>query len=193
MKAVVFDVFGDYGHFKKYYTTSSPLTFSFPPPPTLQGIVGAFLGIEKERNHSILQDYGMQVAVSIRFPIRHIRLTINHINTKGGRWTITNGRIQIRTEFLCSPRYRLYVTFRDEERVNEFSALLKAHKTIFTISLGLSELLANYQWVGCTNVEPVQDTEGLVDSVFPIEFLHEKNLQLEPGKAYRKEHVATYV
>ncbi|MDI3478645.1 MAG: CRISPR-associated protein Cas5h, partial [Thermoanaerobacterium sp.] len=33
MKSLIFDIYGDFGHFKKYYTTSSPLTFSFPPPP----------------------------------------------------------------------------------------------------------------------------------------------------------------
>jgi len=38
METLVFDVKGDLGHFRKFYTTSSPLTFSFPPPPTVRGI-----------------------------------------------------------------------------------------------------------------------------------------------------------
>ena len=47
MKSLIFDIYGDFGHFKKYYTTSSPLTFSFPPPPTIKGMLGAIGGISK--------------------------------------------------------------------------------------------------------------------------------------------------
>ncbi|MFB3896899.1 MAG: CRISPR-associated protein Cas5, partial [bacterium] len=32
MKILVFDIWGDLGHFRKFYTTTSPLSFSFPPP-----------------------------------------------------------------------------------------------------------------------------------------------------------------
>jgi len=48
MKVLVFDLFGDFAHFRKYYTTTSPLTFSFPPPPTIAGILGAIYGASKE-------------------------------------------------------------------------------------------------------------------------------------------------
>ena len=44
MKCLVFDIKGDYGHFKKYYTTSSPLTFSIPPRTTVSGMIGALIG-----------------------------------------------------------------------------------------------------------------------------------------------------
>jgi CRISPR-associated protein Cas5h len=48
VKVIVFDIWGDYGHFKKFHTTASPLTFSFPPPTAVIGIVAAILGIDKE-------------------------------------------------------------------------------------------------------------------------------------------------
>ena len=47
MKCLVFDIKGDYGHFKKYYTTSSPLTFSIPRT-TVSGMIGALIGLDKE-------------------------------------------------------------------------------------------------------------------------------------------------
>ncbi len=36
---LIFNLWGDLGHFKKPYTTTSPLSFAFPPRPTLAGII----------------------------------------------------------------------------------------------------------------------------------------------------------
>lgn len=47
MQVLVFDIWGDYGHFSRFYTTTSPLTFSFPPPPTIARILGAIYGAGK--------------------------------------------------------------------------------------------------------------------------------------------------
>ena len=47
MKVLVFDIWADYGHFRKFYTTTSPLTFSFPAPSTIAGILGAIYGAGK--------------------------------------------------------------------------------------------------------------------------------------------------
>ena len=49
-KVLVFDIWSEYGHFKKPYTTTSPLTFSIPSRTALTGIIGAILGIEKGMN-----------------------------------------------------------------------------------------------------------------------------------------------
>jgi len=46
MKAVVFDVWSDYAHFRKPYTTTSSLTFTLPPPTAIAGLVGAIMGVE---------------------------------------------------------------------------------------------------------------------------------------------------
>jgi CRISPR-associated protein Cas5h len=46
--ALVVDVWSDYAHFRKPYTTSSPLTFAFPPRTALAGLVAAIVGLGKE-------------------------------------------------------------------------------------------------------------------------------------------------
>ena len=48
MKVLVFDIYGDLAHFRKFYTTSSPLTFPFPPPSTIKGMLGAIIGVDKK-------------------------------------------------------------------------------------------------------------------------------------------------
>jgi CRISPR-associated protein Cas5h len=193
MKAVVFDIFGDYGHFGKQYTTSSPLTFSFPPPPTVKGIIGAILGIDKTSYHNELEQAGLKLGVSIQSPIRHSRITINHINTKGGHWTIEHGRIQIRTEFLCFPRYRLYITFSDEGVYENLKKMLMSHQTVFTLSLGLSELLASFTWIKEENLTTVENCKGHLDTVFPVDAIEKKSLQFTPGNRYQSEHVPVYM
>ncbi|WP_231717005.1 CRISPR-associated protein Cas5 [Desulfosarcina ovata] len=48
-RVLAFKLWGDYGHFRKYYTTTSPLTFEFPPPTSVVGIVSAIIGLDKEQ------------------------------------------------------------------------------------------------------------------------------------------------
>ncbi|RMG82383.1 MAG: CRISPR-associated protein Cas5, partial [Bacteroidetes bacterium] len=52
-KLLVFDISGEYGHFRKFNTTTSPLTYSFPPLPALAGLLGAILGIERETSPGV--------------------------------------------------------------------------------------------------------------------------------------------
>jgi CRISPR-associated Cas5-like protein len=47
-RVLVFEVWGEYGHFRKHYTTTSPLTFSIPSRTALTGLLGAIIGLSKE-------------------------------------------------------------------------------------------------------------------------------------------------
>ena len=42
---LIFDIRGEYGHFRKYNTTTSPLTYSIPTRTAIAGILGAILAI----------------------------------------------------------------------------------------------------------------------------------------------------
>lgn len=45
---LIFDIKGEYGHFRKYNTTTSPLTYSIPTRTAIAGMLGAILGMERE-------------------------------------------------------------------------------------------------------------------------------------------------
>lgn len=81
MKVVAFDIWGDYGHFRRFFTTSSPLTYSFPPPTAVRGIVGAILGLDKDAYLESTAD--LYVGVRILMPVRRVRWEQNLIFTKG--------------------------------------------------------------------------------------------------------------
>ena len=55
-QVLVFDISGEYGHFRKFNTTSSPLTYSIPTHTALAGILGAILGIERESSTGVFPE-----------------------------------------------------------------------------------------------------------------------------------------
>lgn len=166
METVIFDVFGDLALFRKFYTNTSILTYPFPPPTAAMGIIGAILGIEKNDLVNKLKD--VEIAISIRSPVRKIRFSLNYINTKGRTFTLKQGRTQIPTEFVKNPYYRIYVRNLDKSLQSEFVTLLKEHRSIFVPYLGISEFFANFQFV---SVEESDDFEGeeSAASVVPLD------------------------
>ncbi|MBM7582843.1 CRISPR-associated protein Cas5h [Caldicoprobacter guelmensis] len=195
MKVLVFDVFGDFGHFKKFYTTSSPLTFSFPPPPTVKGMLGAIIGADKSEYLNVFSSNNCKIAIRILLPVKKIRMGMNHINTKGNYWIPVKkknheARTQIRTEFLKNPAYRIYVYHNDRSIFDKLSEYVMMHKTVYTLSMGLSELLADFKYVGVWEAEEHHMGECEIVSVIPMNVVREYGIRFEEGKRYFKEKMA---
>lgn len=145
-KILTFEIFGDYGHFKKPYTTTSPLTFSFPPKPSLAGILGAIIGIEKNRVHSVLKDGEYEVGLRIVNPVSKTRIATNLVDTKKSFYNI-EVRNQIRFEVLKNPRYKIYFKANSGDAAKNMEILfnnMRERKPYFTVSLGLSQMLCNF-------------------------------------------------
>jgi CRISPR-associated protein Cas5h len=71
---LVFDVWGEYAHFRKYYTTTSPLTFSIPPRTAICGLIAGIIGIDKD---AYLRDFTKEkadIAVRILAPVKKVRV-----------------------------------------------------------------------------------------------------------------------
>jgi CRISPR-associated protein Cas5h len=196
METLIFDIFGDYAHFKKFYTTSSPLTFSFPPPPTVKGILGAISGIDKSKYLDTFSSEQCYIAIRIISPVEKTRMGINLINTKGSFWQpVKRGtheaRTQIRTEFLKKPAYRIYFTHKDQNLMNYIQNMLQLHKTVYTVSLGLSELLADFKYCGSFSANVVDSTDNPTDitTIIPLSLIDKNGITFEEGKKYFKERI----
>lgn len=193
-KVLIFDVWGDYGHFRKFYTTSSPLTFSIPPRTSLCGLIGAIVGLGKDEYLNYFSKKDANIGLRLLHPVKKTRLGINLINTKGNYWTLVKKsghepRTQIRTEFLKDPKFRLYVSHADEKIHKTLRENLTQHKSVFTPCLGLSELLCNFSYVGEFNLSERETNETEINSVVPISGLVQKrdSIEFEPDKKYFKE------
>ena len=183
-KILKFKLWGDYANFKKYYTTTSPLTFEFPPPPTLIGVISAIIGLDKYEYLSHFQNTDIfKLAVCLNNPVKKVRWTQNLIDTKKHFWIIHN-RTQIRTEFLKDPSFIIYFWHQDESIYQSLKQHLENHTAIYSISLGLSELLANFEYLGeiCIS-EKINNKFVPIDSVIPSNYIKsEKGIDFEVGK-----------
>ncbi|KXS40413.1 MAG: CRISPR-associated protein Cas5 [Candidatus Frackibacter sp. T328-2] len=161
---LVFDIWADYAHFKKYYTTTSPLTFAIPPKTTLYGLIGAILGLDKEGYLDYFQMGECQIGVEIKNPIKKTRINLNLIDTKKAKlMSRIDTRTQIKTEYLKDVKYRIYFQHRNEEIYNKLKKYLLEHKSVYSISLGLSENLANFEFIGEYEVDKIDNNENWVD------------------------------
>jgi len=200
MKVVAFDLWGDYGHFRRFFTTASPLTYSFPPPTAVRGIIGALLGLDK--NEYLRKTAELSLGIRLLSPVKRIRWGLNLINTKAGtgqfdptliweRKESKRPRTPVKVELLKEPRFRLYVG-GSEPLLEILEGLLRVHRTHYTISLGLSELLADFAYVGAYQAEPLPPGTYEVTTVFPVDVL--KGLEaLEPGIKLGKERAPIYL
>lgn len=194
MRVLIFDIYGDYGHFKKIYTTSSPLTYSFPPPPTIKGMLGAITGKEKDEYLEVFSSDKCKVGIQILKPIKKIRMGLNHINTKDGFWTLINKKnhhahTQIRTEFVKEPAYRIYFSHQDHEFLTQIAKMIKEHKTVYTLSLGLSELLADFKYVDLQDFSKKEKEENEIHSIVPVEGINDQGLIFANARKYFKEKI----
>jgi len=146
-KFLVFDIWADYAHFKKPYTTTSPLTFSIPPRTVITGIVSAITGFQKDKYHDVFTKELSKIAVSIIKPIKKVRISENLLNTKKS-FNVIHERTQIKIEFLKDPSYRFYISHKDRVLFEKIKDCLYNHNSVYSVSLGLSENLANFKYIG---------------------------------------------
>lgn len=187
MKALVFDIKGDYGHFRKFYTTSSPLTFFIPPRTSVCGIIGALIGLDKEEYLNYFKREDANIAIQILSPINKTRLSINLIDTKTAKmYSKINNRTQVTYELLKSPNYRIYLSHRCENIYNKVKLYLEENKNYYTLSLGLSEFIAEYEYKGEINLKHISNDDfTYIDTV--IKFDEEIKIEFENKKEYFKD------
>lgn len=169
VKFLVFDVWADYAHYKKPYTTTSPLTFSIPSRTAITGMVAAMIGLGKGEYHESFEREMSGIAVSIIKPVKKVRISENLINTKKSM-NVIHERTQIKIEYLKDPGYRIYISNEDFSLYTKLKSSLENHNTVYTVSLGLSENLANFNYVGETDAMPIEGCKEFIEiaSAIPL-------------------------
>ncbi len=173
-RLLIFDLKGNIAHFRKFYTSSSSLSYSFPPRTTLTGIIGGILGRERDSYYDEFSADNCRIALSIRVSIRKIMQTINYIRTKKSSRTekgeggdgfdsaknvikhfLTKPIIKYPTPIeLVMPShirkeiiYRIYFYHRDNTVMNELYNTIKNGNSKYPVFLGLSEFLAAVNFI----------------------------------------------
>jgi len=205
MKILIFDIKGTYAHFRKFYTTASPLTFAFPPRTALQGIIGAIMGYKKDKYMSLLKEAA--ISISLKKPIKKDRITMNFINTKDAPMVrLTNTfavyflglrkgpwhepHTQIRLEVLKDVMYRVYFSCSQTKVMEELKEKLLKHHSVYTPCLGLANFLADFQFIGEFEGKLRKGMGNYIEVITPvrIDITEETDfLLLEEGKIYLRE------
>ncbi len=181
-QVLIFDVWGDYAHFRRFYTTTSPLTFPIPPRTALCGLIGAIIGLEKENNEYLkyftLDKASIGLKIDKGHPLKKIMIAENLIHTKNARgpgMNLIDDRTRIRFEFLKDPKYRIYFYHIDNGIYQQLKENLINHKSVYTPCLGLSENIANFAFVGEFKAQSKTSRDYVqINSVLPIEKIAEK-------------------
>lgn len=79
MKMIIFDLYGRFAHFRKFYTNSSSLSYSVPPRTTIEGIIAALLGYERDSYYDLLDVDKLNVAVRKIGESRKVMQSLNYI------------------------------------------------------------------------------------------------------------------
>lgn len=153
-RLIVFEVSGEYGHFRKFNTTTSPLTYPIPTRTALTGLLGAVLGIERESapgrflaNAASVQElFGSTVCgigVQLLTPVKKVSIGFNLLDTGNSFFEIKkSGRTQIEFELLKNPAFRVFVQHQDAALFDTLADRLIRQAHHFTPYLGLSQFTA---------------------------------------------------
>lgn len=165
--AVMFDCSSDMALFRKPYTTTSSVSFAFPPPSAIAGLVSAIVGLDNGASGNASHaDYwrgltGTRVAVALLRQTRWLRAAINFWNVKNPQKI---PHIQVKHQFVASPRYRVYVSGGIEARLREH---LERGTFIYTPCLGVAYAIAQIDYIGFCDPQPIEDEEVRVNTVIP--------------------------
>ncbi len=207
MRVIAFKIWGDYAHFRRHYTTSSPLTHSIPPPSALRGFVGCIMGFSRDIYPEMLSPRRCSFGIKLSRAIKKIRLGMNYMDTKDGAWAELDLRhmrpklkkdthggwrlhTQVRLELLSSPSFEIFFHHEDNNLMDELAERLKNHSPVFTPYLGITECIANFSFLWDLDVSPF---EGVADimSVFRVDSL--KRIEITNGTSIVKELVPSFI
>lgn len=198
-ETLVFTIYGDLGFFKKFYTTSSPLTFDFPPKTCLTGIIGALIGLSYSQRYEL---YDCKMALSITNPLKKRMFGINWLNTRwrgkgipeksqtwletmgisprgeiyaftGLEWENQSPHTQAGLEILQFPKYKIYYP-TSNLYADVLEDMLKSHKSFFHLYLGSSEFIADFNYLGKFKQIPILNPKDfvLINSIIYTDILN---------------------
>ncbi|CAN5289396.1 hypothetical protein BH23BAC1_BH23BAC1_37050 [soil metagenome] len=202
---LIFDISSEYGHFRKFNTTTSPLTYSVPTRPAIAGLIGAIIGIEREtgpNKHNegsvplpeLLSRENASIAVQLQAPVKKTNIGFNLVSTKNfrdyfnindkdskGSIKDTYRRTQIEFELLKNPSFRIFISWENKNLFQKLVENLKQNKTHFTPYLGLSQFTAQVKFVTVCQAEMTQpdDYEDVVTAINLSKVKGEDSIQFD--------------
>jgi len=170
MKLINFQLKGRFAHFLKAEASASALSYPIPPRTVLLGIMGAVLGLSKDEPQVILEP--AYIAISGKLSKTHWHRAkfrkdppaplpyIVKKTQKSEKNTVPEKATLILQEWLFNPTYTVWVSIPNPYLL-QLESRLKERQWYFTPSLGLSEMIADIEYLGSPECLPLP--EGIYD------------------------------
>ncbi len=211
-----FDVKGYMAHFRKFFSTTTSLSYIFPPRTTLMGLIAAMLGLERDSYYELFSPSNLLISVSVLTPIRVITQGINHlmvkdnpelnvrglkkVNVRGARLLSVSERIQVTTEFVVggfdpdNPLiYRVYVASLSGEvdrYIDQLKDGLSRGVSAYPISLGPAYALAWIDGYGSSLAREEESSGEFIKLFTPVSQDLVEEVSVEDGTSiYYEERV----
>ncbi len=140
MKIIVFELWGKFAHFRKFYTNSSSLSYSVPPRTTVEGIIAAMLGYERDSYYDILNADNLGIAVEKMHSTRKIMQSLNYIRaTSPGDIISPKEHTQIPFEVITGDEnihYRFYVSHKDQTILEDIKSRVSNNRPVYPLCFG---------------------------------------------------------
>lgn len=202
---LAFDWKGFMAHFRQFDANSSALSYSFPPPTVVAGMLAGVIGIEKDEYYERFNRSNLQIAVQIVTPPRKLVQTLNYIYAKSANDLNMSGEnlhTQIPAELLVAPafpqaplHYRIFLKITETALTGELEEALRQSKFRYLPYLGSAPFTSWIEWLGAPEtIAPLASTEpAIVDTVAPLAAVELRSLRMEALDgilpAFFREHV----
>ncbi len=206
MNVLSFRLKGKMGHFRRYYSNSSSLTYSIPPRTTICGILAGILGMERDSYYEQFSLENCYIAVALLSPIKKQIHTLNLLMVKSDK--DLNGsqefHTQIPTEMILPANirydelhYQIWVHHKNTDIMNALHKVLGQAdygygSRYMPISLGTAYHLGWLEYEGIIKgVECCSDETLEFNSVLPINCLKELFLDdaVDKGERFIREEL----
>jgi len=148
MDAIIFNISGNWGHFKKVDTNNNPLTHDFITKTALIGLIGAVNGIERNEMKELFPQLSEDLLYSVALN--------NHVIKESWGFTLRTVKVNLEKspwhfEFLKSPDFDIVLALkndRSKDVFNKFKDYLEKDQACYNPTLGLANCPANMYFIG---------------------------------------------
>jgi len=202
MEILSFDISGKFAHFRKYYSSSTALSFSIPPRTTISGILAAILGREKETYYEEFASDKIRVGIAVKSKLKKTFHRLNHLKIESpSQLRGSHKDTHTQTPFeVISPEdiagglitYTIFVSYFEngETLFNELKEKISQNDYTFPISFGIAPFSAkvhNYQLFEDQEIQEVEVENEIIS--FDSAVNTERVLEL----FYDKENITDFM
>lgn len=176
MELISFQIKGYFAHFLRAEASASALSYPVPPRTVILGILGAVLGLSKDEPQVVLEP--ANIAIRGKVPKTHWHKAKLRKDPPAPLHQVIKKTQKVREnpvpekatlilqEWLIKPDYTVWVSV-PEPYNKQLKERLEQKKWYFTPSLGLSEMMADIEYLGLNICSPLPKGIYDIQSVFP--------------------------